>query len=498
MPRLRADEQLLALEQQRLRERLEDPLGGVGGVLRAADVLEQDRELVAAEARGGVAGADARVQALGDLEQHLVAGGVAEAVVDRLEVVEVDEDDGQARALAAGARDGVAHALDEQRAVGEVGDGVVEGLVGELLLERLALADVAAVEHDAADVLVVEQVGVEDLELAHAAVGVAQAALERLGAGRRASPGRRGRAGGGPPRRAAAAARSGCRRASSGGSRARARSRGSGRRRGRSSSRTVMRSLECWTSEPKRASLVRRWTSSVSAALSSASETWVASAARLLCSARGDRAGGRRREQRRGARRGPTAAAAASHCDARDAELLERVSPTGGAAAVPAAASSAAAVAGVTGQAAPSSASATTTRSPSARQRRATTLVARERAGGDERGAADLLAAGGGDEVGARGAEDPLAGHRALLLAHEAGHAGDHEPEQEDRGDDDHEQVVAVVDDLEERHDGRDQRGAGEQREPQRRQARVAVRRGRARARASTGAARRRPTAGRS
>ena len=77
----------------------------------------------------------------------------------------------------------VAHALDEQRAVGEVGDGVVEGLVGELLLERLALADVAAVEHDAVDVLVVEQVGVEDLELADARRRRGAAALEHLGAG---------------------------------------------------------------------------------------------------------------------------------------------------------------------------------------------------------------------------------------------------------------------------------------------------------------------------
>ena len=46
--------------------------------------------------------------------------------------------------LAAGARDGVADALGEQRAVGEAGDRVVEGLVGELLLEGLALGDVAA------------------------------------------------------------------------------------------------------------------------------------------------------------------------------------------------------------------------------------------------------------------------------------------------------------------------------------------------------------------
>ena len=34
---------------------------------------------------------------------------------------------------------GVAHALVEQRSVGQMGDRVVEGLVGELLLERLAL-----------------------------------------------------------------------------------------------------------------------------------------------------------------------------------------------------------------------------------------------------------------------------------------------------------------------------------------------------------------------
>ena len=67
-----------------------------------------------------------------------------------------------------GAGDGVADALVEQRAVGQVRDRVVERLVGELLLERLALADVAAVEHDAADRRVVEQVGVEDLEVAQA------------------------------------------------------------------------------------------------------------------------------------------------------------------------------------------------------------------------------------------------------------------------------------------------------------------------------------------
>ena len=89
-------------------------------------------------------------------------------------------------------------------------------------------------------------------------------------------------------------------------------------------------------------------------------------------------------------------------------------------------------------------------------------VVPGERARGGERGMADVGAAGGGDEVGAGGAEDPLARDGALLLAHEAGHAGHDEAEQDDRGDVDHEVVVALVDDLQQRHDRRDQRGAGE------------------------------------
>ena len=54
-------------------------------------VLEQHRELVAAEAGGGVAGAQAAPEPVGHDAEQLVAGAVAEAVVHGLEVVEVDE-----------------------------------------------------------------------------------------------------------------------------------------------------------------------------------------------------------------------------------------------------------------------------------------------------------------------------------------------------------------------------------------------------------------------
>jgi hypothetical protein len=172
--------ELLVAGAQRHGQGLEHALGGVGGLLAGLDVLEQDRELVAAEAGGGVSAANARVEPARHLDQHLVARGVAQGVVDLLEVVEVEEEHGAPATLAARPDDGVAHALGEQRAVGEPGDGVVERLVGELRLEGLALADVAGVEDDAPDVLLVEQVRHEDLELARSAVLVHERALDRL------------------------------------------------------------------------------------------------------------------------------------------------------------------------------------------------------------------------------------------------------------------------------------------------------------------------------
>ena len=87
----------------------EDAPGDVGGLLRVDDAVEQDGELVAAEAGDGVGRPHGRLEPGGDLLQHEVAGGVTEAVVDRLEVVEVDEDDARPtgrRAPCASARAG--------------------------------------------------------------------------------------------------------------------------------------------------------------------------------------------------------------------------------------------------------------------------------------------------------------------------------------------------------------------------------------------------------
>ena len=144
------------------------------------DPVEQDGELVAAEAGDRVRRANGALEAPRHLLQHRVAGRVAEAVVDGLEVVQVDEHDADRRAAADRAHDRVLDAVGEQRAVGEARDRVVEGLVRELVLERLALADVAAVQDDAADVLVLQQVRVLHLELEPGAVAMPERALDHV------------------------------------------------------------------------------------------------------------------------------------------------------------------------------------------------------------------------------------------------------------------------------------------------------------------------------
>ena len=175
-----AHHQLLARDHQRLAQVLEHAFGDLRCDVGALQILQQHHKLVAAEARRRVAGADAVGQALGHVDQRRVAGAMTEAVVDRLEVVDVEEHHPEPALLAPRAADRVTHPLHEQRPVGEIGDGIVEGLVGELLLEGLALADVAGVQDDAPHVLVVHQVGVQDLELAQVAVSVAQRALDDL------------------------------------------------------------------------------------------------------------------------------------------------------------------------------------------------------------------------------------------------------------------------------------------------------------------------------
>ena len=114
-------------------ERADHPGGERLHLRHAGQVLAQEHELVAVHAGERVARPDHAGQPLGDGAQHLVADLVAVGVVDRLELVEVDEQHAGERPRPLGALTGVLEPLLEQHPVGQPGEGVVQRAAAELV-----------------------------------------------------------------------------------------------------------------------------------------------------------------------------------------------------------------------------------------------------------------------------------------------------------------------------------------------------------------------------
>ena len=75
---------------ERLLEAVDDPLGQRRGLHQLRTAFGQHGELVATQARQGDAGVEHGTQALGHRLEQLVTDRVPEAVVDHLEVIQID------------------------------------------------------------------------------------------------------------------------------------------------------------------------------------------------------------------------------------------------------------------------------------------------------------------------------------------------------------------------------------------------------------------------
>ena len=87
-------EDLPATQIHRLPNLVEQPGRDVVRLGPVVEIFKQDDELVAAHPRGGVSRTKLRRDPARDRAQQFVTGGMAETVIDRLEVVQVDEQDG--------------------------------------------------------------------------------------------------------------------------------------------------------------------------------------------------------------------------------------------------------------------------------------------------------------------------------------------------------------------------------------------------------------------
>ena len=139
----RGDHLVPGAQRDRVVQRLEDGGGDLAGVVGRGDALEQDDELVAAEARQGVTGPDGTSQPVRDDPQQLVAHLVAQVVVDDLEAVDVTEEHGDPAAGPVRLEQCVVQMVEEEPPVRQAGQRVLERVPGQLLLEGLALGRVA-------------------------------------------------------------------------------------------------------------------------------------------------------------------------------------------------------------------------------------------------------------------------------------------------------------------------------------------------------------------
>ncbi|HRH28702.1 MAG TPA: hypothetical protein PKV17_07975, partial [Aquabacterium sp.] len=124
------------------RQGVDHGLRHMGGLLRMTQVFQHQQELVAAQAPQGVLLAHTLAQSLGHHLEQQVARGVSQAVVDGLEVVQVDEDHAHQRLMSARQVHGMVQPLMDHGAVGQLGQGVVVGHARQARLGLLELGDV--------------------------------------------------------------------------------------------------------------------------------------------------------------------------------------------------------------------------------------------------------------------------------------------------------------------------------------------------------------------
>ena len=149
----------MTVDVHRAREDRRQPAHDPLRLALGCDLLTEHDEFIAAEAGQRVGRTEHALHPLRRLGEHLVAGGVTQAVVHELEVVEVHEDDRHATRAPCQACQRLLEAVHEQLAVRELGQRIVQRLVLEQLLRRPVRTHIARDPDDAVDVVTLGAVG---------------------------------------------------------------------------------------------------------------------------------------------------------------------------------------------------------------------------------------------------------------------------------------------------------------------------------------------------
>ena len=122
-----------------MRQRFDLP-GGLEGT--GVQAFNEQHKLIAAQAGNGVAFAHGRTQTLADLYEQHIALLMAQDVIDALEIVQIHEHQGPVVAGLGTGFDGMLQAIEQQTAIGQLGQRVVKRQVANFFLGRFAAGNV--------------------------------------------------------------------------------------------------------------------------------------------------------------------------------------------------------------------------------------------------------------------------------------------------------------------------------------------------------------------
>ena len=142
-PDTRGREYLPTFDLEGPAELLNETVGHELSFLWGRQVLQENRELIAAQPSRGVAGPQSAPQTPRDRLQQLVTVVMTKAVIDDLESIKIDEEHAGRLVPPRRARKRLLQAIHEQRTIRQVGEWIVEGPIDQSILSQLALRDIA-------------------------------------------------------------------------------------------------------------------------------------------------------------------------------------------------------------------------------------------------------------------------------------------------------------------------------------------------------------------
>lgn len=123
---------------------------GDGKRLLSIGIDEQHREFLAAQTRHEIVRPQGAPADVGDPAQDQIAGGMAVAIVDLFEMIEIEQQQGHPLVVATGALQQSAAAVEELPAVGELGELVDGGEPAEVAFDLLEVGDLGLQQHGVA------------------------------------------------------------------------------------------------------------------------------------------------------------------------------------------------------------------------------------------------------------------------------------------------------------------------------------------------------------